>query len=538
MLACSNVGSLRRHWLVLTLCASTLCFAGAALGQRDARKSPPPKPPAAPKAAPVATPAQTGTVAFADDPLRIDSVGMTVQIPVGSVTSVTTVGDRRNVAIIPMETNDAAKEVAWIINVTTPKTSNPAVGIKESLDQIVALLQGSVGVTDAEQKTIVSTQAEVLERTDDLTLQGQVAGRVYVRIPDAKNKKIVKGFTIFNPSPKQFVMFELVTASEAYERSKPTYELIVATATFRDASAMNTDRALAIKAGARIMSELSEADYVAAMGTKELWQRLYVPAQTGSDDDAQEIGYRGLYFWRGRRGEVNPELPRSKWSDADNQEGYLAKLTVRLLDSVGAVGANDKHRQTAFIDTVAVYFMTPDRREETWSVRMVKRDVTGKDLGRWTETGARLGNEVTVLVGETKDGGRPIVAPFDPEGYICQVESYMLPTIMVKAGMKANTDKLEAGFYTYRTENEAVSFRRDILKADPQRAGTWTMTSRVRDEGQPQTYVFNGKGDLIRTELADGRLWEPVEIEWLYKLWQRKGLPTEIVASKPARKTR
>jgi hypothetical protein len=332
-------------------------------------------------------------------------------------------------------------------------------------------------------------------------------------------------------------MFELVTGSDTYERAKPIYELVVATTKFKDATVMNTDRALAIKNGVRIMSELSDADYLSAMGTKEQWQRLYQPAKTGSDDDAQEIGYRGLKFWRGRRGDVNPDLPMSKWTDADNQEGYLAKMTVRLLDNVGPAGAIDKQRQNTFIDTVAVYFMTTDRRDETWSVRMVKRDVTGKELGKWTETGARLGNEVTVMVGESKDGGRPIRAPFDPEGYICQVESYLLPTIMVQAAIKQRAEMIEAGFYTYRTENESVSFRRDILKADPQRAGTWTMTSRIRDEGQPQTYVFNGKGDLIRTELADGRLWEPVEIEWLYKLWQRKGLPTEV-SNKSGRKSK
>lgn len=527
-----------RYTFTCAFCASVLFFCGVATAQRDSGKASQPKPPPPTAPAPGTKPSKPITVAFADEPLRIDSLGMTVRIPVGAVSRTTTVADKRTIQIVPKEGERLVNDMAWMINITTPTTSNAATGIKESLDQIVSLLQGSFGVTDPSQKSVVRTEAEVLERTDNLSLQGQTAGRVYVRMPSGPKTKIVKGYTIFNPSPKQFVMFELVTPSDAFEQVKSTYETIVATTTFKDAGVLNTDRALAIATGVRIMSDLTDADYLSAMGTKETWQRLYVQAKTGSDEDAQELGYRGLYFWKGRRGEMNPDVPRSKWTDADNEEGYLAKLTVRLLDSVIPVGGNDKQRQTAFIDTVAVYFMTTDRKEEAWSVRIVKRDVAGKELGRWTETGARLGNEVTVMVGESKDHGRPIIAPFNPMGYICQVETYLLPTIMAKAGIKSNSDTIEAGFYSYRTENESVSFRRDILKADPQRAGTWTMTSRTRDEGQPQTYVFNGKGDLIRTELADGRLWEPVEIDWLYKLWQRKGLPTEVKAGKPARKTK
>lgn len=524
----------RCHLLVLGVAAVMLGVCGRAAAQRDPASTPQPK-----KGSPTAPSGTTGkpvSVTFADEPLRIDAIGMSVQIPVGSVANTTTVGNQPTIQIIPGPGGHLVNDKAWMISITTPKTTNAQTGIKESLDQIVSLLQGSFGVTDPSQKSVVSTSAEVLERTDDLLIQGQSASRVYIRLPAAKNKNIVKGYTIFNPSAKQFVLFELVTPVEAFAHVKQTYEVIVATATFKDATIINTDRALAVKTGERIFSDLSDADYMSAMGGKESWQRLYTPAKSGSDEDAQELGYRGLSFWKGRRGEVNPELPRSKWTAADNQEGYLAKLTVRLLDSVVPVGGLEKQRQTAFIDTVAVYFMTTDRKEEAWSVRMVKRDVTGKELGRWTETGARLGNEVTAIVGESTDGGRPILAPFNPDGYICQVETYLLPTFMVKAGIKGNVDTLEAGFYSFR--DESVSFRRDVLKADPQRAGTWTMTTRFRDEGQPQTYVFNTKGDLIRTELADGRLWEPVEIDWLYKLWQRKGLPTEVKAAKPARKTK
>lgn len=526
----------RRLAASFVLGVTLLAACGTALAQRETGGGSTPQPKGKPAGT---TPGPSGkpvSVTFADEPLRIDALGMSVQIPVGSVASTTTVGNKPTIQIVPGPGERLIDDKAWMISITTPKTTNVATGIKDSLDQIVSLLQGSFGITDPSQKSVVSTSAEVLERTDDLIIRGQAAGRVYMRLPAAQNKKIVKGYTIFNPSPKQFVMFELVTLSDAYAEVKPTYEVIVATTTFKDATVLNTDRALAIKAGERIFSDLSDADYMSAMGAKESWQRLYAPAKSGSDEDATELGYRGLAFWKGRRGEVNPELPRSKWAEADNQEGYLAKLTVRLLDTVVPVGGADKQRQTAFIDTVAVYFMTTDRKEEAWSVRMVKRDVTGKELGRWTETGARLGNEVTAIVGESKDGGRPILAPFSPDGYICQVETYLLPTFMVRAGIKGSVETLEAGFYSFR--DESVSFRRDVLKADPQRAGTWTMTTRFRDEGQPQTYVFNAKGDLIRTELADGRLWEPVEIDWLYKLWQRKGLPTEVKAGKPARKTK
>jgi hypothetical protein len=38
---------------------------------------------------------------------------------------------------------------------------------------------------------------------------------------------------------------------------------------------------------------------------------------------------------------------------------------------------------------------------------------------------------------------------------------------------------------------------------------------------------YNGKGELMHTEMPDGAIWEPVTKEKLVHLWRSKGLPME-----------
>ena len=39
--------------------------------------------------------------------------------------------------------------------------------------------------------------------------------------------------------------------------------------------------------------------------------------------------------------------------------------------------------------------------------------------------------------------------------------------------------------------------------------------------------LFNDQGDLIRTELSDGSIWEPIDPKALVRLWRDKNLPLD-----------
>jgi hypothetical protein len=449
-----------------------------------------------------------GSVEFAEEPLRLDAVGLSMQVPLESQIKAARGAGVQNLQIL-------GGDGSWMVNVRTPLTSNPKSTTQEAMAETIKMLQYSVGVTDSRGDKVVETQAQVLEEVATLTINGQAASRCYVSVPgQGANKRVVKGYTFFKPSPKQYVVFELVVPGEAYNRVRTVYETVLATATFADPTAVTASYAAAVKAGVRLFEQVEEADIVAAIGKGEQFHRLYRPASGGAKGDAAELGYRSLRFWRGKRGEVDAKKKAGDLKSAESDEGYLCQLTVRLLD-----GKNT-------IDTVARYFMTPDRGSESWSVVMVRTDDKGRELGRWEETGARAGDEVRVIVVQPGTANKPIEPFIQGEGYISQFESYLLPSLLMH---KAVTDGVEAefGFYSYRSESEGISLRRDTVARDTASGGAWTITTKFRDDSRPQKSVFNDRGDLIRTELPDGRLWEPIDVQALTRLWQSKGLPTK-----------
>jgi hypothetical protein len=459
-------------------------------------------------AAAIAQPAKVETataanpIELAAEASRLDSVGLSIHVPIGSVFQGTRVGDQQTAQIMP-------ENRTWLVNIQTPRTSNEKATIQEAADRTVALIQGAFGVVDPSSTKVVSTEAKLIDRAS-LQLK-HPAERIYFSVPHTDGKRIVKGYTIFKPSSHQYVVFELVTAESEFDRVRPIYETVVADASFADSEQLNLDRGRAVRAGIHLLATLTRDDYEALLDGKERWHRLYRPAPGGAANDADELGYRGIKFWKGKRGETNPDRPPSRWNDSDNDDGYLAQVRVRVLDKDGAV------------DSTAIYFMTTDRKEETWSVRMTRRHLdSGKDLGTWNEIGARVDNDLTVLVSAEGAPAREVKPVVESDGYLTQVEAYLLPQLLIRGGAEA-----EYGFYTYRTDTSAVSFRRETLAKTPNDG--WMITTELREDFQPQVAYYTAQGEFVRSERtseSDPFVAKPIELDELLKLWQRKKLPT------------
>jgi len=446
------------------------------------------------------------------------------------------VGGKPTVQVLPSEQDRLVNEKAWMINITTPVTSNSRTTVAESVDQIVSLIQGSYGVTDSKGKSVLSTEAEILDRDDNLVIDGRHASRVYLRVPTSKDVKIVKGYTVFSPKPRQFVILELITPAEAFPFARKTYELMVGTVRFQDTTAVGAEREAVLTAGAAFLRGLSPDDFASVFNSQDTWQRLYVPSKSGADADATELGYRGLRFWRGKRGEISPEIPRTRWTDEDNHEGVIARIAVRLLEP--ATNGGSVASQSDFYDSVGLYFLSTDRNEEAWTVRMVHRGPDGRELSNWTETGARLGHDLGVTIKQTGAPSVPATFSYNSDAYLSQPESFVAPALIVKQAIKLGLERSELAFYSYRTESHSLPMRRDVLTKDAARGGVWSLSTRFRDEGPAQVSLFSSRGEFLRTELTEGRVWEPVDIDTLFKLWKQKGLPTDTAAPKPAPKGR
>jgi hypothetical protein len=423
------------------------------------------------------------------------------------------VGDRQTVQIVP-------ENSTWILNIQTPQTTNEAATIQEAMDQTIRLIQGSNAVTNADPKKTPeseyfdnSVEAKLIEKTDNLNLPGGAAGRFYIAVPRGDKSYINKGYTIFKPTAHQFVVFEFICHDVDFAKLRGAYETIVGTANFEKSDSIMLTRGSAIKAGQALLATLSEQDYAAAMGDKELWFRLYRPAKSGMKVDDTEIGYKGLKFWKGKRGEINPDKARSKWTKSDQQDGYLAQLRTRVI-----------RENNEIIDAVSIAFMTADRNEETWMIVTSVKDPNGQESGHATETGARNKSDIMISKAEARRPAMTLNPPMPPEGYLSQFEWMILPRLLVQK--KA---LVETGFYWWGdyvgADGGSVSFHKCTLT---QQGPLMNLTITARDAAQSQTSTYNEKGEFIRSEFNGGSLvWEPTELAPLKHLWEQKGLPVD-----------
>lgn len=459
-----------------------------------------------------------GTVVeFSDDLFRLDTVGLTLMLPTDVSAQSTTVGSKSGVQIQP-------REPSWIVNIQTPKTSNPDTTTADAVDEIATQVLRESGEAWAKdpaggKPSLVGYNGEIIEPRRTILINGLPAERVYIKVPGERGGSIVRGFTVFKTTPSQFVTFELISPEAAFARSRAIYETFVGTARFEDPSRIGADRAAAVTAGLKVFERVGEAELRELVEQfPERWERFYRPAATGADSDATELGYRRLRFSIGTRAALG-----AAGGAGSRDPGLIAQLDARYLD--GARVVEGKLIGGRVVDSRSVYFMSFDRADEAWTVQNAVRAGTpsGKSQPKvFTETGGRTGRSMFVSIAAPGTPGRDVRPVFQGDGYVSRFESLLLPEILVRARVQA-----DLGFYTYQSSAETIKLRRDLLEQPSEMLGAWRLTTRLTEDKPAQVSVYNDKGKLVRTELADGTLWEPIDLDRLVSLWRSKGLPMD-----------
>jgi hypothetical protein len=480
----------RRLWTA----AWWLGFAASASGQPPARGATP------------------GVVPLAEEPFRIQSVGLSIRLPEGASTEAQRAGDRSLVRVNP-------SDLTWLMNIDTPQSRDGTLVPSKVADQVLKEILDSFGVplrkldpNKGLEIENIETTGIVLERTDALVIPGSKTpgARFYVKVPrGAGETAAIRGYTVFQIGPGRFVTFDLATTEPEFARAKRCYETSLATVTFDDANALAMSRGAAVEAGITLMSQLTPDALRSIIESRgETWYRIYKEAPTKSDADATELGYQRVRAWVGQRGELDPGKEKSRWQSADRQQGFLVLIEGRSLVD-GSV-----------VDSRGVYFMTPDRSEETWSLQMAFRKAGRKNPETWLETGARSASSMSVTVngvGQAAKQARPVVPE---QGYVTLVESMVLPQVMIRAG-----ESREYGFYMYQSEFGNVRLRRDVSAEVADAPGTWRITTRMTEDKEPRVSLYRSSGELISTRHPDGTIMEPTTFQRLVDLWRRKGLP-------------
>lgn len=439
---------------------------------------------------------------------HFDSIGLSLNLPLDARMEATRVGGRTTAAI-------RADDATWMINLQVHDTANEQATIAEALDQTIALIQESYGKIDPNRQVIKSTRAEVVERIDDLHIANQPAARVYIRTPGPDGGAMFRGYTIFKPLPKQFVVFELIAPNASADKARAIYELTIASAAFEDPTLVAMERGAAVKAGVALLGGLTTADWDALLDGKERWYRNFRPAPGGGQADAEELGYRSIKAWKGRLGEIDPSKGRQRWGAAERQEGYLVRVAGRILVN------NTPSNFEGSADFEGIYFLAPDRQTEAWYLRTVVRDLKGEEVTQASESAFRHDDELEVNISASGQPTRTIRPLILDEGYTSQVENYLLPVILARSGLAA-----DFAFYVYQSASETIALRRDSVERESAAGGALTITTQYRAEEQPRHAIMNAEGQMTRMEIPDGSLWEPATPEKLHAIWTKKGLPT------------
>jgi len=444
-------------------------------------------------------PIPTNMIELEIDPITIDSIGLTLNLPKGSQAETVRIGNKTSTGI-------ALPADLGTIIIKEQRTTNKKLTATQASNSIRDRLLSTPGaMTIAEQP--------------NLRVGIWTGHRFYIRTPSPTpgGQPLYRGVTIFGHKPQTFLIFDftLQGTESQFQIARVLYETSVGTMNLQEMTSQTLKRSAGFRATNALLDQLTIDDYAAVLTGKkdERWERLYTPAKSGDEMDAAEHGYRRVRSWSGYKGELGTK-DKSKWNPEDRKLGYLLQIDSMAMD------------EGLRIDSRAMFYMSLNGEEETWTIRMTLKDENNLDLeGRVTSqdsaiTGARIGGKLTITT--VRDAGTPsTISPFIPEeGYITQVQSYLIGALIVHK-------KLQGDFasYAYNPVTNSVTLRWDIAEQPPQSPGLWSISTKTSPTTPPTTTLYDAHGSFMRVLLSNRRLWEPIELDRLLSLWKRKGLP-------------
>lgn len=470
-------------------------------------------------------------VELAAEPVRLESVALTFYPPQNCRVQSTSVGGSATIEIVP---ENIAADAAWYLVIKSPRTSNEDLTAAQVADgYLIELIAANGLVFDAgkgmkgpqikemwERNEITSVgnflgfQGLVQSRHRDVEIPGfpDKAEQYFVSLPSGTGESpMIRGMTVVKTAPGQFVTFELFTQQSYFDRARDLYTVLLHAATIGDPAEIAESRSSAVMAGLALMDRLSPGDFEEIVRSAgERWERRFKAASTRHAADAEELGYRRIKVWKGRRGELNPKASPGRYNATEMQEGYLVRIDARLIE------------KKELIDSQSIFFVTADREEEDWSVSLKVQAMNRTNVRTFTETGTRRGRSLTVSVGGTGNPGITSKPVIESAGYISRVDSYLLPQILVKTRLTG-----DFGFYCFQSDTGHIRLRRDRVSEPPETPDTWILETRLSEDGKTQTSTYTSEGRLVVSLLPDGTVWEPIEFDRLVRMWRSKGLPMD-----------
>lgn len=475
-------------------------------------------------------PPLVATTPLSDELLTVEYAGLSMSLPAGSVM---VQGANNEGTVYSVRAEDRT----WAMEVQVRQTSSADATVHDTAELVSRNVENIAptmrpGKGDVAPK--IGSSVELLQRLTQFSIAGcaNPGERLYFAVPGADGAKQIMGYTILKPWPTTFVIFQLTCDESNFAKARSAYEVSIATAKFEDPAKGIAARAAALTAGTEFLSQMTEEKLGKLADDTEHWFRWYTPgpnAAVAGDKDAAEIGYRIVKVSKGRRSDIGAEGGGGR----DNPSGLVVVTQVRLLQR----GANGAGRIAGQIDSETKAFSSFDRKDEAWVTTTISKDLKtpGAKPLTFSETGVRSGGSMSIVTRAPGKGDSVMQPTLRSTQYITVAETPLLGSMLVldaASRAKASTavgenGATELGFYAYRADASTISLRRETVGRDAKRANAWTVRSRQRDEKVFTLSVYRDDGVLVRSELPDGSVWEPIEPEALLKLWKSKNLPVK-----------
>lgn len=450
-------------------------------------------------------------VELAQKVTAIPGLGLTLSAPEGAyITSRTVAGGKTYALVYPA---DANKD--WRIAIKPHESADKELTNDEALDAAIKQIKLSKPVHASREGQIQPqkvldgdfkySRITVQSRQRDLEINGVPAQRAYLTAPSLPNYPDA-AVTIFNPSPGKFVMLHLSCPDGTLEAHKPMFEVVSASVSFADESELNARRAASVLATEEIFNSINADDIETHLSDTPRFYRIYKPTPDGSSFSEEDVAWQRTSLRIGQAGEVSPSKPKTRWSAADREYGFLLQIDARALwkDQV--------------VDSQGIFFLSRDRTQERWSIKNTLR-TNGREHTS-TQTLIRDDEKLNYVVerpGEPRNTGK---FRLPPRGYLSKIESAIFPRIIAQRDIPGNY-----AYYIFDPGLETIVLRHETYEHDDN--GGWSSALWPYENAPAQQITYSDEGKTIRRVKADGKIMEPIDPQRLKRIWDRKNLPNE-----------
>lgn len=440
------------------------------------------------------------------DATLFQALGVSLRLPEKALIETSAIGSARQAVLVrdPEQTWRITVEERASRDTKLTASAVAADMLKEIREAQTRVERDATGRTSA-----VGSKVDLLGEPREAQIGGRPASRFAVQAPTVDRAAIATAYAVALREPGRFVVFTASCLPAELARTTAVFDAILDAATFPDAANSIADRSAAIAAGDDLVARLTHEQVEAALPRAPIWLRIYRPAPSGAPADATEVAYQKVEIRTGTRADLDPR--RAPTKDAD-EPGYIVRSVARYVEQSRVVDSES----VAFANLLGGVGVEKDA--EAWTIRMGIKEK--KDVSMWTETGARQGNRLSVRVVP------PAAAPTEKQwlapdkAYMPQVLAHLLPRILARTATP-----MTYAFYAYNSGAGDVALRRESL--EPGAAGGWILRTRMGEGAAERVTYLDDKGDLIRTEMGDGTVIEPIDVDRLQTLWKSKGLPTD-----------